>query len=62
MLSLMYLFLVITYTDGTQVVEAKGPAGATWDDCIKYASYVQYQEKYPRAKAVAKRETVCRRQ
>lgn len=61
-MNMMYLYLILTFTDGTQLVEAKGAAGPTWDDCIKFASYVQYQEKYPRTKTVLKRETRCVRQ
>lgn len=59
--ALFYLMLTVTFADGTSVIEAKGAAGPTWDDCIKYASYVQYQEKYPRAQAVIKRKTSCER-
>lgn len=58
---MLYLFLILTFADGTSAIEAKGPAGAEWDDCTRYASYVQYQERYPRGKVVVKRETVCRR-
>lgn len=59
--ALFYLMLTVTFADGSSVIEAKGPAGPTWDDCIKYASYVQYQEKYPRSKPVIKREVRCER-
>lgn len=61
MTNIFYLYLALTFADGSTALEAKGPAGTTWDDCIKYASYVKYQEKYPREKVVVKRETYCGR-
>lgn len=59
---MFYLYLILTLADGSRIIEPKGAAGATWDDCIKYASYVLYQERYPRAYQVVARETSCRRQ
>lgn len=58
-MKLYYLYLLLTFSDGTSALEAKGAAGTTWEQCIDYASYVKYQQLYPRAKTVTGREVMC---
>lgn len=62
-MAMLYLYFLVTFTDGTKVLEPKGAAGPEWSDCTTYNSYLRYQKQfdYPRAKPVEKIDSFCMR-
>lgn len=57
--SMMYLFITVTFADGSIVYEGKGPSGPTVESCRKFGDYVVGNKLYSQAKPVVRVDVNC---
>lgn len=57
--TLYYLYLAVSFVDGTMSYEPKGPSGPTVQTCTKYGDWAVKNQVYVNAKEVNKVEAVC---